>query len=146
MDDIDMAISQIANLNTAITNALEREVADAVKKELMEHITSYDYPYSRGAGGLSDPSNLHEIVEQTGSDTFTLVVTNDAPFQGAKVDYTTLAEVIDEGNPNFHQTKARPFYDPTHDSVISSGVLGQALEIGLARQGIDTTGFTFDFE
>jgi hypothetical protein len=78
-----------------------------------------------------------------------MTVEQASPFQqlwGGERPAENLADVIESGDSRFNMGKAgsREFMEPAKDNVISSGAFESALRIGLQRQGIDTSGMTFD--
>lgn len=143
-----------AAMELAISDALQNEVAEVVKKAIVESARenvyeAYDPVFlSRNAenGGLLDEGNL--AVSVTGTE---LTVENLTPFQhlwGGQYPSETLTDVIESGDSRFHMGSAgaRPFMEPAKQAVISGGEAVDALRRGLQRQGIDTTGMTFNFE
>lgn len=139
-------------MQAAISSALENEVADAVKQAIVQSAQNnvYDayepqFLSRKGAnGGLLDENNL--TVTVSGNE---LVVENNTPFQhlwGGNYPTENLSDVIESGDSRFNMGNAgaRKFMEPAKQEVISSGEFESALKAGLQRQGIDTTGMTFD--
>lgn len=155
---LSQAIAQSAVMDEAalapfIESALEIEVADAFKEWIsrsayMNVYFSYTPKfYSRRYrdGGMADVSNMD--AHASGNS---LTVTDNAGWQqlyGGARPGQSLASALEEGNPRYHFGNAgpRPFYDEAKSMFIGSGEAEAALRAGLARQGIDTTGMTFQF-
>lgn len=123
-------------LSLSVMAALDGEMTDAIKTGIEEHLSNYTFPYSRGIGGIADRSNFHSTLEHSG-DSYTLTVTDDAPFQTgksaneAKKEGLTLAEVIEGGNRGFRMPYPRPFMQPTEDDLDAESIL----EAALTRRG-----------
>lgn len=154
---LSQAISQSAVMDEAalapfIESAMEIEVADAFKEFISRaaYLNVYSYTpkfFSRRYwdGGISDVSNMD--AHAAGNS---LTVTDNAGWQqlyGGARPGQSLASALEEGNPRYHFGNAgpRPFYDEAKSMFIGSGEAEAALRAGLARQGIDTTGMTFQF-
>lgn len=165
MANLSELIRSCENINAAITNALEVEVAEAAKKAISESAIENVYKsYSpkflsrrdpqyggghssvaRAGGGVTDIQNMTVTVSGD-----TLTVSDDAPWQhlwGGSYPNVRLAEAIASGSGRFNMQKAgpRPFHELAKEKLISTGEAERALRAGLARQGIDTSGMKFDF-
>jgi hypothetical protein len=144
----------LGNMNVAISDALGNEVAGVVKKAIVKSAQenvydAYDPDFlSRYgvSGGLLDEANL--VVSVSGNE---LTVDNETPFQhlwGGNYPTENLSDVIESGDPRFNMGNAgsRKFMEPAKEAVIDSGEAVRALQEGLQRNGIDTSGMTFNFE
>ena len=155
MGDIAKTISKVANLDSAIENALENEVADVIKNYLVESAYQNVYEtytpefYSRrfGDGGILDTRSIKITV--SGNE---LIASDDADWQNLWGDNSyhpakRLAQAIADGDPRFNMDKAgpRPFHEDAKRAAIESGEIERALKAGLARQGIDASDYTFKF-
>lgn len=153
MASLKDTIQKIASIDAAIESALQVEVADAVKKALVE--SAYANVYNAYTpeflsrryenGGIADENNINITV--SGNE---LTASDDAPWQqlwGGAVPSGRLAEAIAEGDPRYNMGNAgpRPFHEDAKQRLIDSGEADRALRAGLARQGIDTNGMTFRF-
>lgn len=153
MATLKETIQKVASIDRAIESALQIEVADAVKKALVE--SAYENVYNAytpeflsrryGDGGIADEDNIN--VTASGNE---LTASDDAPWQqlwGGTVPSGRLAEAIAEGDPRYNMGNAgpRPFHESAKRQLIDSGEAERALRAGLARQGIDTSGMTFRF-
>lgn len=136
----DIALINI-KINSAIADALRSTVADVAKDEISRQLSSYEFPYSRGDGGLLDKENLTANVESHGNEHI-LEITDDALFQGMQVDYTTLAEVVTQGNEAFRMPGPRPFFQPAEQHLIKSGTVEAIIGRELRARGFDTTGIS----
>lgn len=139
MGQIELVVRRLQNLDRAIDDALEHEVADVAKEVLKEK--SYENVYSYAAspwamsarryeqGGIADTRNMNAAVSKQ-----TLIVTDDAPWRDG-FDPMPLREAIASG---YLQGNAgpRPFHKDAETELISSGRAESALRAGLARQGI----------
>jgi hypothetical protein len=150
----DEYMAQMAKMDAAISNALQNEVADVVKEAILESAQAnvYDaYDPAFLSRGVNDNSLLDDssiLINVSGNE---LTADQVSPFQqlwGGERPSENLADVIESGNPRFNMGKAgpRPFMQPAKDAVIDSGKAVSALISGLQRQGIDTSGMTFNFE
>ncbi len=132
------------NLGQAIQGVLETDLADAAKRAMQEAVDDYVYSYDatpqaieqrrKQAGGLSDIGNYsHDVTHEDGA--YTLTVSNDTPFQGTQVDYTTLTEVVQSGNPAFHQPHERDFITPAQEKLLVEAET--MLQTGLSKFGFN---------
>lgn len=127
-------------VETAVDDVLENEVAETVKDIMEEKLTSVVYSYGAGAdamasrryanGGLLARANMQSRVE----DGHTLVVENVAPLQGTPTD-DALSDVVNEGYGNYKQPYARQFVQSTEQEAASGRALGELMN-GLQRRGI----------
>lgn len=152
MRDIEKMLAKISNLNPAIENALEHEVADearlAIKDAAEERVYEAYKPrfYSRRKedGGLIGPNN---ILCQVSGDTLTISNVTGLQNLWGGDDASLLTPIVEDGVPAYNMQKAgpRPFMDYAKELLLG-GRADAALRRGLERQGIDTTGLTFIFE
>jgi hypothetical protein len=144
----------LGNIPSAITDALANEVATVVKKAIVESAREnvYDaYTPDFLSRGINDYSLLDEdaiLINVSGDE---LTAEQVSPFQqlwGGERPAESLSDVIESGDPRFNMGKAgaRKFMTPAKDAVIDSGEAERALIAGLQRNGIDTTGMTFEFK
>lgn len=105
-----------AKLGGAILNVLQGEVSELAKDKILEELHHYAFPYSRGAGGLSDRASIRTQVSG-GGDQYELVAKDEAPFQGTGGS-GTLADVVESGNPAYHMPGARPFMKPAEAALV----------------------------
>ena len=158
MGDLNDVMAKIAELDAAIENALEIEVAEVIKNYLVESAYQNVYEaytpefYSRryGNGGILDKDSIDIDVhgnELIAMDTLPGV---EGPkgwqqLYGGDVPDGRLAEAIASGDPKYNMDKAgsRPFHEIAKELAIESGEIEDALRRGLKRQGIDASGYTF---
>ena len=120
-------------LGEAIESSLQVDVLDAAKSELSASLGAFDFPYSRGPGGLSDMANVHGTIESFGNVN-TLMVTDDAPFQRAASSTITLAEAVETGDPAYHMPEPRRFMSNAEEAL-DSGIAERAFAVGLHKRG-----------
>ena len=131
-------------LESAITNALSSEVADAavnlLKESAMENIYSkYTpsgiHPYKRRMSYIHDDS--YETIAQGN----TLTIKENVIGQGSAGDH--LGEIIEAGTP-YEWTRSdifkmqpfpRPFFSSALEDGLNDGTIEAALKRGLERQG-----------
>ncbi len=123
-----------ARLYDAIKDTMEKEIADAAKKEILAQLGQYSFPHSRGPNGMGllDSRTLKETVEQTG-DTISLTVESTALFQKDKGQPGHLAEVVTRGDAAYHMPGPRPFMAPAQDALDPQ--FEQLLAAGLEKRG-----------
>lgn len=161
MADLDDLIVKVANIDAAIENALENEVALAVKDAIVAAARENVYDaYTpkflhrrNGSGGILDTESIRVEVngtELTAMDTYPGIKGPKGWQQLWKGDTPDgrLAEAIASGDRryNMHLAGPRPFHEEAKRRVISEGTAEAALRAGLARQGYDTSGMKFQFE
>ena len=127
-------------VETAVDEILETEVAETVKDIMEEKLSSvvYSYPATENAmamrryanGGLQDRSNMQSRVEAD----HTLIVENDAPLQGTPTG-DALSDVVNAGYSNYKQPYARQFVQSTEQEAASGRVAADIMS-GLQRRGI----------
>lgn len=166
MGDLADAIKKIDRLQSAIENALEREVADVVRNAIAE--TAIDLVYdaydpeflsrrdpkrgggntkaSKARGGITDPSSVTVYV--SGNE---LIAADEAPWQqlwGGEIPNSALADAIATGDKRFNMAKAgpRPFHAEAKKRLLESGEIEKALRAGLKRQGYDVSGLEFEIK
>ena len=152
MGDISDAILRLKNIDAAITNALETEVAeeaklavkDAAERNVYAAYTPEFYSRRKEKGGIKDPDNI--ICHVSGD---TLTVDNVTGLQNlwGGGNTSVLTPIVEEGDAAYHMGKAgpRPFMDFAKELLLA-GRAEAALRRGLERQGISTEGLTFIFE
>lgn len=125
----------LTRIRSAVVSTLETDVADAARDALSEKLGGYDFPYSRGSGGLTDPRNFEATVDDAG-DEITLTVRDVAPFQRPTNGGKSLAEVVISGDPHYMGSAgSRPFMDEAQEAL-DAGRAEEALRQGLRRRGI----------
>lgn len=146
---ISEVIAQLARMESAISDALGNEVAHEAKNCIREAALSEVYSYTpefesrrMGNGGLIDENNMVDSVTGT-----TLTVQNVTPLQNLWGGTHTepLTPIIEDGLPNYNMPYPRPFMDKAKETLLN-GRAEEALRMGLARQGIDTSGLAFEFD
>lgn len=152
MGDIERMLAKLSNLNPAIENALEHEVADearlairdAAEERVYEAYKPRFYSRRKEDGGLIDPDN---IICHVSGDTLTIDNVTGLQNLWNGEDTSLLTPIVEEGVPAYNMQKAgpRPFMDYAKELLLD-GRADAALRRGLERQGIDTTGLTFIFE
>ena len=154
MAELNDLIVRVANIDAAIENALENEVAASVKDAIVASARENVYDaYTpkflhrrNGNGGILDTESIKITVNGT-----ELTASDDASWQhlwGGAVPSVRLAEAIASGDRkyNMHNAGPRPFHERAKQRVRSEGTAEAALRKGLARQGYDTSEMTFTFE
>lgn len=152
-------------IEKAIENALRTEVAEVIKGAIAEAALQEVYEgytpsfFSRrdptyGGGqahakgmighGITDPDSV--VITVSGNE---LIAEDNPDWQrlwGGTKPSGRLAEAIATGDPRYHMDKAgpRPFHDTAKALAIETGAVERALREGLKRQGIDTTGLSFE--
>ena len=101
-------------VETAVDDVLENEVAETVKDIMEEKLTSVVYSYGAGVDAM--------------------VVENVAPLQGTPTD-DALSDVVNAGYGNYKQPYARQFVQATEQEAASGRALGELMN-GLQRRGI----------
>lgn len=140
-------------MNEAIASAMQNEVADAFKKAIVRSAQERVYDayepefYSRG---INDNSIIDEDALLVNATDAEITIEQQTPFQqlwGGERPASRLVDAIESGDPRFNMGKAgaRKFMEPAKEDFIKSGEAEAALKQGLQRNGIDTTGMTFDF-
>ena len=132
LSDYEVALARV---KSAVVSTLETDVADAARDALSEKLGGYDFPYSRGSGGLTDPRNFEATVDDAG-DKITLTVRDIAPFQRPTNGGKSLSEAVISGDPRYMgSTGPRPFMDEAQEAL-DAGRAEEALRQGLRRRGI----------
>ena len=151
MASLSEVITRLTNIDKAIEDALNNEVADVVKEAIVNTARTnvYDaYPNPRyldrrdGAGGILDKESIAIEVRNetlTAKDT-SPGVRGDKGWQqrlGGAVPSGRLAEAIASGDDRYNMGRAgpRPFHEDAERRVISDGSAADALKRGLERQG-----------
>ncbi len=153
MASLDSVISRIQNLDAAIEDALDKEVAEAIKETLVAVAREKVYDaytpkfLSRrdGNGGVLDKNSMTHEAHGT-----ELTVWDRPKWQqlyGGTIPAEELVEALAKGDARFHFAEAgeRPFHEAAKQRVISDGTAEEALRRGLQRQGIDTSNLQIFF-
>ncbi len=132
----------LARVESAVDQALEQEVAEAVKDIMEEQLGHVVYSYEASAmamasrrvdsGGLGDRQYMTARVEGEHE----LVVENVAPFQDGQSHGDALSDVVEKGLDGYRQPGPRPFVAGTQEEAVSSGRALNALMSGLTKQGL----------
>lgn len=125
----------LARIRSTVVSTLETDVADAARDALSEKLGGYDFPYSRGSGGLTDPRNFEATVDDAG-DEIVLTVRDIAPFQRPTNGGESLVKAVTSGDPRYMGSAGpRPFMDEAQETLDAGRAEG-ALRQGLQRRGI----------
>ena len=125
----------------AVDDTLANEAAETVKDIMEEKLDSVVYSYAAtpeamskrrmANGGLLARANMISRVE----DEHTLVVENVAPLQGSPAG-RALSDVVNDGDANYKQPRARQFVQSTEQEAAASGRVLSELLNGLKRRGL----------
>lgn len=143
MAQLAKVIEDLTRLDSAVSDALGNEVAQAAKEAIRDSAMQTVYSHQpqfvsrrMDRGGLIDEENLICTVEGS-----TLTVDNVTGLQNLWGGTHTelLTPVVEAGDPDYNMPGPRPFMERAEKELLS-GKAQQALMQGLARQGIAGSG------
>lgn len=130
-------------LNAAVHDTLEAEVADQARETMQNMVWSYVYDaytpkmYQRryALGGLGDMQ--HYVAEVTGGgNEHILTVSNHAPFKDLSSDgEKDLSDVVETGDKKYRMPFARPFVREAERNFVRTKDAERALMLGLKLRG-----------
>lgn len=153
MAELDNLISRVSGLEAAIENALNTEVAEEVRRVIVETAKEKVYDVYEpiflhrrdGDGGILDTRSIE--VEAHGTELTAWDISDWQQLWGGIRPDRRLADAIASGDPRFNMQRAgaRPWHDAARERLLQGRDLEDALRRGLERQGYNTGDMTIEF-
>lgn len=150
MASLSEVITKLTNIENAVDDALNTEVADVVKDAIVESARTNVYDVyepkflhrRNGNGGILDKNAIEIEVRDNKLTAKSTQAGVKGPkgwqqLLGGNVPSGRLAEAIASGEKRFNMNRAgpRPYHEDAEQRVVADGSVEDALKRGMARQG-----------